>query len=272
MELQIKEYQLPDRIEFNFEQIKAELMEKAEAYSTVVYDEEHIKQAKADRASLNKLKDALNNERIRREKEYMRPFSEFKEQINEIIKIIDKPIAEIDKQIKAAEEDRKVTKREEIGQLWFEIPHPDWLTLPQIFNEKWLNASVRMSNVKDDLEGIVNKVNAEMETLASLPDYSFEAQEEYKRTLDINVAISVGRRMAEIQQKKAETINVSSEAEKPLKSPQSVSQEHSENEDEPPRWWITFKAYMSMDEATNLKKFFEMFDIQYEPVKEVAQK
>ena len=49
MELKVNEYQLPDVIAFNYEEIKNELAERVHIYETVVYDDTQIKQAKADR-------------------------------------------------------------------------------------------------------------------------------------------------------------------------------------------------------------------------------
>lgn len=74
MELKVNEYQLPEQILFNYEELKAELTEKVQHYETLVYTDDQIKEAKADRATLNKLKKALSDERIRREREYMQPF------------------------------------------------------------------------------------------------------------------------------------------------------------------------------------------------------
>ena len=110
MELKIMPYEQPAAIKFNFEELKTELEERVKVYEKMVYDETQIQQAKADRADLNKLKKALNDERIRREKDYMVPFNEFKAQINEIIAIIDKPVAIIDKQVKEFEEKEKQEK------------------------------------------------------------------------------------------------------------------------------------------------------------------
>ena len=118
-ELQIEELKLPAEIAFNYEELKAELTEKVAHYEAMIYDDTQIKEAKADRANLNRLKKALNDERIKREKEYMAPFNEFKNKINEIIAIIDKPVAVIDKQVKAFEEEQKNKKAEEI-QAWFD--------------------------------------------------------------------------------------------------------------------------------------------------------
>ena len=70
-ELQIKEFKQPETIQFNYEELKAELAEKVQTYELMVYTEDTMKEAKADRASLNRLKKALNDERIKREKEYL---------------------------------------------------------------------------------------------------------------------------------------------------------------------------------------------------------
>lgn len=88
MELKVNEYQLPEQILFNYEELKAELTEKVQHYETLVYTDDQIKEAKADRATLNKLKKALSDERIRREREYMQPFNEFKSRINEILALL----------------------------------------------------------------------------------------------------------------------------------------------------------------------------------------
>lgn len=93
MELKMNDYQLPEKISFNFDELKQELTEKVSMYETLVYTDDQIKEAKADKAQLNKLKKALNDERIRLEKEYMQPFNSFKSQVNEIVSIIDKPVA-----------------------------------------------------------------------------------------------------------------------------------------------------------------------------------
>ena len=92
MELKVKEYKLPEPIQFNFDELKTQIAEKTEQYTKLVYTDDNIKAAKEDRADLNRLKKALNDERIRRQKEYLAPFDAFKKQIDEIIGIIDKPV------------------------------------------------------------------------------------------------------------------------------------------------------------------------------------
>ena len=146
MELKINEVQLPEQITFNYEELKQELAEKLSTYETLVYSDEQIKEAKADKANLNKLKKALNDERIRREKEYMQPFNDFKAKINEIISIIDKPVALIDKQVKEYEDKQKQDKMDKIKALWSEMDVPEGLTLERVFDDRMLNVSYGMNH------------------------------------------------------------------------------------------------------------------------------
>ena len=125
MQLKVNDVQLPAPITFNYEELKQDLLTKAENYASLVYTEDQIKVAKEDRANLNRLKKALNDERLKREKEYMAPFATFKAQINEIISIIDKPCAVIDRQVKAFEEQQKAEKRQTIEAYWQEVLQAD---------------------------------------------------------------------------------------------------------------------------------------------------
>ena len=55
----------PKLIGFNNEEIISQLKPQLEKYKNNIYTEEDIPNAKADRANLNKLKDAVDNERKR---------------------------------------------------------------------------------------------------------------------------------------------------------------------------------------------------------------
>ena len=202
MEIEIKEYKLPAEIKFNFEELKQEVIAKCSLYESMVYTEDQIKDAKADKASLNKLKKALNDERLRLEREYMKPFESFKAQVKELCTLIDKPVALIDKQITAAEDKRKADKRVEIGSYFVTLERPEWLKLERIFNEKWLNTTYKMQDITAELDMTVTMINNNVATLNALPEFGFETLEEYKRTLDFNKALLEGQRLADIQKRK----------------------------------------------------------------------
>lgn len=202
MELVVKPYDLPAEIIFNFDELKKDIEGKLQVYTNLVYTEDQISIAKKDKAALNKLKKALNDERLKREREYMIPFNEFKDKVNEIIKLIDKPVALIDKQITAAEDKRKADKRVEIGSYFVTLERPEWLKLERIFNDKWLNTTYKMQDITAELDMAVTMINNNVATLNALPEFGFEALEEYKRTLDFNKALLEGQRLADIQKRK----------------------------------------------------------------------
>ena len=136
MELRVNEVQLPEAITFNYAELKQAVEAKANQYELAVYSDEQIKLAKSDRANLNRLKKALNDERIRQEKEYMIPFNDFKNKVNELISIIDKPVKLIDKQVKDFEEQQKMKKKDEILFFFESCNYPEWISFEKIFSEK----------------------------------------------------------------------------------------------------------------------------------------
>lgn len=264
MELRVNEITLPEAISFNYEELKAELTAQIKKYETMVYTEDQIKVAKEDRASLNKLKKALNDERIRREREYMQPFNMFKAQINEIIGIIDKPVALIDGQVKEFEEKQKKEKAEMIALIFESTAHPEWLKIEQIFNPKWLNASVNQRTITEEIDNAIENINNNLSALQILPEFSFEAIEVYKTTLDINKALEEGKRLAEIQKRKAEAEAQKIVAEEvPTVTP---GQKPSAEVTPEPKEWVSFKALLSASDATALKTFFYSRGIKYEAI------
>lgn len=287
MELKVNEVAIPEKIEFNYEELKNELTEKVKMYETLVYSDEQIKEAKADKAALNKLKKALNDERIRREKEYMQPFNEFKAQINEIISIIDKPVGVIDRQVKEYEEKQKQEKRKKITEYFEErylnsgTPAPDCFRLERIFDEKWLNASVSMKSIQEAIDAKAEQIKNDLETLSNLPEFGFEAVEVYKSTLDANKAITEAHRMSEMAKAKAaheaemkaraeEQARLAVEAEAKKTEPQlQPAPEGFMNppvEEAPAKMWVSFKALLTTEDALALKNFFESRDIQFEQI------
>lgn len=268
MEFKINEVQLPEKISFNYEELKQELQEKAKLYAAIVYGDDEIKQAKADKASLNKLKKALNDERIRQEKEYMKPFNEFKAQVNEIIGIIDNPISVIDEQVKLFEDKQKKEKLERIKEFWESTEHPEWLTCKQIFDQKWLNATVSLKKVQEAITERLAQIVEDIKTLESLPEYSFEAVEVYKQTLDMNRAIAEGQRLADIQKRKveAEAARLKADEEKKATEAEVVQMVTSPIEEvavEPAKQWVGFEALLSVEEAKELRAFFNQKNIDF---------
>lgn len=285
MELRVNEVAIPEKISFNYEELKAELTEKVAFYETLVYTDDQVKDAKADRATLNKLKKTLNDERIRREKEYMQSFNEFKAQVNEIIGIIDKPIAVIDKQVKEFEDQKKANKQKDIEELFASIGFQSFVTLDKIQDPKWLNASVSMKSIEEQMRARMYQIGDDVFTLSQLPEFGFEATEVFKQTLDINKAISEAKRMSEIAKAKADAEAKKKAAEesrkaeeerkaKEIKEEQTVPHEQAVTPSEPAqsadstqeRMVVRFEVLLTTEDAYALKEFFKSRNIEFKAI------
>lgn len=285
MELRVNEVAIPEKISFNYEELKAELTEKVAFYETLVYTDDQVKDAKADRATLNKLKKTLNDERIRREKEYIQPFNEFKAHVNEIIGIIDKPIAVIDKRVKEFEDQKKANKQKDIEELFASIGFQSFVTLDKIQDPKWLNASVSMKSIEEQMRARMYQIGDDVFTLSQLQEFGFEATEVYKQTLDINKAIKEAQRMAEIAKAKAEAEAKKKAAEesrkaeeerkaKEIKEEQTVPHEQAVTPQEPvqsadstqERMVVRFEVLLTTEDAYALKEFFKSRSIEFKAI------
>ena len=287
MELKINSYQLPEAISFNFEELKNELQVKTDQYTKLVYTDDNIKTAKEDRADLNRLKKALNDERLRLQREYMKPFEGFKKQVDEIIGIIDRPVLAIDRQIKEYEAIKQDEKKQKIEELFESLFFPEFVKLDEkIFNPKWLNASVSLKQIEDSLQETKAEIIRNCQTLATLPSYSHEAVIYYQRTLDVTGALAKVRELTEIEEAKKkmlanmaeynkaaneyqEKVEKAAEPEKPALIEVAPIENIPVTEDAPEeeKMWVAFEAYLNKTQAAALKVFFKANGIAYRPVK-----
>lgn len=288
MELQISQLIMPEKITFNYKELKLWISDRCYEYANRVYTDDDIKSAKEDRANLNRLKNALNDRRIQIEKEYMKPFTEFKTQINEIIAMLDEPAKLIDQRVKEYEKTKQEEKTKEIEAFFDGIEDkPDWLKIAQIWNPKWLNTTKSMKSIREEINLALEGINGDLATLAEIHDFGFEATEEYKRTLDINKALSEGMRLAEIQKRKEAEEQRRREAEERIAAEreaarqreaqevQMAQQAQTEPVDDPElvypepeeAKWVNFRALITTRQARDLKNFCDSIGVRLEPVR-----
>lgn len=282
MELKMQEVQFPQVIQFNFAELKEEITAKAELYKNMVYTEDTIKEAKADKASLNKFIKVLEDKRKDVKKQCLQPYEDFEKQIKELVAIVNEPVQLIDSQVKAYDEKRKAEKLEQIKSIWEESDHPEWLSCNMIFDNRWLNVTFSLKQVQDAITERLTQINTELTTLNSLTEFAFEAVEVYKNTLDVNRAIAEGQRLADIQKRKQEEAMRKAAAEAAEKEaeirqaeiePEVITPAEPvamiEPDPEPAdasATWIRFEACMTTEQAYKLKHFFEEEGIQFRPI------
>lgn len=281
MELKITEWKSPKIINFNFEELKDEITSKSALYKNMIYTDDTIKEAKADKAALNKFITALEDKRKEVKKQCLEPYNQFEKQIKELVSIIDEPVRLIGEQISAFEEKEKEIKRQKIAELFENAGFQNFVKLEQIADPKWLNKSVSLKSIEDELKNTVYKIGHDITVINALQEFSFEAMEHYKKTLDLSSAIAEGQRLADIQKRKLEHEAKMKELEaaqaaKAEAKADAIAEEDAEPEiiNEPelvtrelPKQWIKFAALLSKDDAIALKEFCDSRNITIKSIK-----
>lgn len=277
LELKVQEMQELKPIDFNFEELKKELATQLEKYQNVVYTEETMKMATEDRAKLNKLSKAINDRKIEIHKEWDKPYSEFESKIKTILDMINEPLKLIDKQVKDFEQKQKDEKREEIEQFFNERvgDFADLIKLDNIFNEKWLNKTYKMSTIQTDIEHVFAKTTSDLTVIdGQIKDEIVCKQVKafYFNNINNSSVLSLSlqegmkiiesnKKLEELQQKKTENVtkivqNVT-ENEKSLQKTGESLQNNAEIKQ------IDFRVWATQEQLMSLKEFLINNNIKY---------
>lgn len=228
MELKVGQYQLPEKISFNYEELKAELTKACEEYKSIAYTSETIGDAKKDRAKLNNLKTQLNSFRLEKQREYMEPFTLFKDQVDDLIGIIGDASSAIDAQVKEYETAQTEEKKRQITELFQKTGFPDWAVLEAIFDRRWLNKGKTLSAIGDELASWKKKIDTDCNAIGrafSDPSIQAAALTRYHQTLDVDISLQYGDAMA-AEKKRVEEARAEAEA-KAAKAAAEPAQEES---------------------------------------------
>lgn len=182
-------------ISTNFDDIKAELMEKMEGYKGVVVDESTIKESKKDLADLRKMRDEIETKRKEIKKEWEVPYNQFKEKCDELTALIDKPINEINKQLTDLELKRILEKREHLIELYKENigALEEYLPFDNVYKKQWDNVGYKDKDVIFDISEAVTKVRSDLDIIKSLnSEIEDELLDTYKKNGN-NLASAITR-------------------------------------------------------------------------------
>ena len=268
-------------IDWNFEELKQEIMAKANDYKLLVYTDDKIKDAKADRANLNKFIKALEDKRKEIKKMFLEPYTQFESQIKELVGIISEANLNIDSQVKAYEQKKKDEKLEKIKEIYDEkfANCKDIIPWEKAFKASYLNASITMKNITDEMEDLKCRVTRDLEIINSdTGEYQFEMKEEYLKSFSMTEALLAKQRYKKNARKKAEyeARRKALEEEQILKEKEETEkvfnigkkQETIPKQEEAKEQQITieFKVTGTMEQLDGLKKYLVENHITYGPV------
>lgn len=276
------------KIEWNYEELKAEVAAAADEYAVSVYTDETIKQAKADRAKLNKFVDALKGKRTEIRKRLLEPDGPFGQEVQDVISIVQKAIENIDSQVKDYERRQREEKTAKVRDFYDSNIHEDIITyLPfeRVMKPEYALASTTMKSIKEEILSLIQIVDEGLAILNEVDSpYAGEMKEVFLRTYDIGAAMAERNRLEAAEQKRQEYVaeqarikaerdaRIKAEAQEVINAgkqvqtaPVSAPQPKTETVEDPVNV-IDFRVYVTRSQAVALKDFLNNNGIRFEPV------
>lgn len=181
----------------NAKQIRDFVKSALSRYDISNYGDDNIDQAKRDKAALNKAAKALNSKRIEIEKEFMKPFGEFKEVVTETVKLIGECSAKIDLVIKENELRYKQNKKNDI-RTYFDGLNVNLVDFEKIFKQEWLNKTMSMKSVCNDIDTILARIDSEITSLKRMNPEDFDTlRAYYMDALSLSSTLEYAKRLQE---------------------------------------------------------------------------
>ena len=278
------------KIDWNYEDLKAEIETRTAEYAASVYNDDSIKNAKDDRAKLNKLKDALEGKRSSVRKQMLEPYEIFSSEIKSLTVLIDKAISNIDGQVKDYESRQRKMKEAKIREFYdaniFDLEK--YLPFERVIKPSYLNVSTSMKSIKEEISAMIQRVS---EGIALLNDtdspYVVDMKAEFLKTYDIGAALAVKNRLEAAErkrqeyeaerarQKAAETEKLIQAGKKEEAAPEQkpapqeapkIAVEQKTVPEEEPVCALDFRVYVTKSQMEKLKKFLNDSGIRFEPV------
>ena len=283
------------KIDWNFEELKAEITSAAQEYETSVYTDETIKSAKADRAKLNKFVDALNAKRTEIRKQLLKPDEQFGQEIKELTGIVQKAIDNIDGQVKDYERRQREEKTAKVREFYEANIHEDieqYLPFERVMKPEYALASTTMKSIKTDILALIQKVDEDLAILNEVDSpYAEEMKEVYLRSYDLGAAMAERNRLEAAEQKrklyaqeqarkKAEReARMKEEADRvmeagnqrthnpaPVATPAASSRQNAVETVEDPVYVVGFRVHATAAQLAGLKQYLKTNGLRLEPV------
>ncbi len=266
---------LPE-VQWNNEELRKDVAGKAEEYKNTAYTAEQLPEMRKDRAKLNALVTAFEDQRKQVKKFYNTPYDKFEKEVKEVlapvreaITLIDKGIAEVEKKYR---EDRKAKMQElyekYVGDLRGLVP------FTRTVKEEYYKKAFTDKKLEQAYIDFFGRIREDMKALEELQErYRDKALLKYVESFSLSDALREGKRLEELEQAMEERRR-SQEAEKaardaakqreePQARPQAQAQQqeatitetvNTANEEEP-IISLDFRAWGTKEQLMGLRQY-----------------
>lgn len=254
-------------VEDNISLVKEHALKLDTYYKGLIFTEDQIKEAKAERAEVNKTTKKVAAYRKDIITEFKKPIELFEKEAKETEKILKEVSNTIDTQIKTFEDKEKKEKKEQIKNIYEEqTKELDYIiTFENIFDDKWLNKTTSIEKVEVEVIDKLDKIRKDIEAIDKLEsNYRVELISHYINTFDLSSTIFKNNELKENDEKVAALTN-EKEVIKEQKI-ETIINEKVEVEALEENMTYTLKITGTKNQLKQLKQFLEMQNMRYEKV------
>ena len=259
-ELQIIKLENTDISRWDFSMLKAKLQSRLEYYSSLVYTDANIKDAKGDRADLNKVKKAIEDARKAFKAKCLEPYEALEPKIKELVEMVEQQRVTIDTTVKDYEQRKKDEKERAVREYYDRkavvlgaLAEPLY---PKLFDKKWCNASTARPAYEQGILEAINSAAVHIDVIRSLASPFVDT------LLDVYVdTLSLEKVMAkkdELEQA-AQRASISFTPMPETASPPSVPEEKEQSDDS-----ICMKIFATGNQLEQLTDFMKAIGVRYE--------
>lgn len=248
-------------VTWDFSAIKQELQHQLDRYANIIYTDETVKEAKSDRATLNKVKKAIGDAEKSYKEKCLEPYEAIKPQIKELIDLVEQQRVVIDSTVKDFENRQKLEKEQNVRKYYdkksvglggLAVPLYD-----KLFDGKWTNASTSKAKYEESIQIAINKAEADLEEIKSWNSPFVETLVElYVSTLSVEKVSEKNTELVETV-KKAGITEQLKQGEPNAISEKELRKENDDNS-------ISMKVYASKYQLDQVLDFMKAIGVQYE--------
>lgn len=192
---------LPE-IQWNHEDLKREIAEKAAEYKAIAYTDEQESEMRKDRATLNKLVTAFEDQRKQVKKFYQAPYDKFEAQVKEVLQPVREAIKTIDAGLSEIDRDYRLKKTNKMREL-YEASVGDLkgiLPFEKTIREEWYKKSITDKKLAQGYTDLFGRIRSDLESLEELPErFRDKAMLRYMETYSLSDALREGKRLEEVE-------------------------------------------------------------------------
>lgn len=251
----------------NINEVKEYAIAMKEYYSKLVFNEDQVKIAKDERASVNAMVKKVADYRKDIVKEFKKPIDEFEATAKETEKILKETSNLIDVQVKKYEDEEKAKKKSECQKLFDEKigDLKELVSFEKIFKSNWLNKTTKMSEIERDIIDLIAKVNSGIKAIEELnSEFETELMDTFLEDFDVTKAIFKNTQLKECKEAMAKTEVAKEETQKEAIK-EMIIKPIEVTEKEPIKEY-TLKITASYTKLVELKNFMILNNIKFEKV------